>query len=281
MASNKSKLETPEYKARLLAFSERLKTERDKLGITQALLAKRSGLSGHAVISRWEAVADETRGGEYSSAGAVARELPDVNDILKLCDVFGCDIAYLVGIQEKPTKPLTDICAATGLSAQSVKSIIAVRDSSVEQRERVEAMEESDTPLYTATPMDLLNSLLESETFFETRRYGNEHNEFGLLNDLHSAAVIKSRLLAPRFLPVLEDAEEQRFWELSRLLMPAHGLVAVSEDKAAFSNMQIAFDKLRSIVDTFADDQFKAVFPAKANLSLEFPTSEQVKEAVA
>jgi len=123
MASNKSKLETPEYKARLLAFSERLKKERDKLGITQGELAKRAELSSHAVISRWEAVANPTRDDNYLSAGAVARELPDVNDMLKLCDVFDCEIAYLVGKQEKPTKPLTDICRHTGLSEDAVKML--------------------------------------------------------------------------------------------------------------------------------------------------------------
>ena len=121
MASNRAKLETPEYKARLLVFSERLKKEREKLGITQGALAERAGLSGHAVISRWEAVADERRGGDYITSGAVARELPDVNDMLKLCELFGCEIDYLVGIQDFPTKGLTDICHKTALAPEAVE----------------------------------------------------------------------------------------------------------------------------------------------------------------
>ena len=123
MASNRVKLETPEYKARLFVFSERLRKERKKLDITQSALAERAGLSGHPVISRWEAVADPDRGGDFTSPGSVARELPDVNDMLKLCAVFGCEIDYLVGIQDLPTKNATDIADVTGLSDKAINQL--------------------------------------------------------------------------------------------------------------------------------------------------------------
>lgn len=123
MAGKSEKLETPEYKERLLTFSERLKEQREKLKITQNKLASLIGLSSHSVISRWEAVCDDKRGGEYVSAGAVAREMPDVNDLLKLCDVFDCEIAYLIGIQDKPKREQTDINHTIGLSEAAIKAL--------------------------------------------------------------------------------------------------------------------------------------------------------------
>ena len=161
MASNRTKLETPEYKARLLAFSERLKKERERLGITQGALAERAGLSGHAVISRWEAVADEKRGGDYISSGAVARELPDVNDILKLCELFGCEIAYLIGIQELPTRDATDISGITGLLEVALCELSDSPFSGVSfGSEHAKAMSrQAETMTYRAT----INLLLSNE----------------------------------------------------------------------------------------------------------------------
>ena len=131
MASNKEKLETPEYKARLLAFSERLKKKREELDITQSALAERAGLSGHAVISRWEAVANPVRGGDFTSPGAAARELPDVNDMLKLCAVFDCEIDYLVGTQDFPKKKTVDICKETRLAPGAVETLILHAKSAI------------------------------------------------------------------------------------------------------------------------------------------------------
>ena len=128
MASNKKKLDEAEYQKRLSEFSKRLKKERKKLKISQDKLAKRAGLSSHAVISRWEAVADKNRNVEFTSKGAVAREFPDVNDMLKLCKVFGCDIAYLLGEQELPTKAATDIKSVIGLTEKAIEKLSDMPD---------------------------------------------------------------------------------------------------------------------------------------------------------
>lgn len=52
---------------------------------------------------------------------------PPVNDFIELCDFFGCDMDYLTGRIEQKTHNMDYLCAETGLSAEAVDALKAIR----------------------------------------------------------------------------------------------------------------------------------------------------------
>lgn len=51
-----------------------------------------------------------------------------VNDLLNMCEVFGCDFGYLIGEYECRTRQQTDICAETCLSPKAAGVIMSPDD---------------------------------------------------------------------------------------------------------------------------------------------------------
>ncbi len=104
MNSNSRKKEIEPWK---LIFGERLAIERKKLGYTQDKLAELLQVgSGGQVVSNWE------RG-----------TIPAFETIMKLADLFNCDIDYLTGRLEEPTHDIAFIHAETGLSTAAIKKL--------------------------------------------------------------------------------------------------------------------------------------------------------------
>lgn len=87
-------------------FCERLKKERTAAKLTLDELGEKTSTT-RQTISRWENGISE----------------PTVNDLMKLCEVFGCDFGYLVCEYDCRTRQATDIQASTGLSEKAVNTL--------------------------------------------------------------------------------------------------------------------------------------------------------------
>lgn len=59
--------------------------------------------------------------------------LPSYDWLIAYCNFFGCDSDFLLGIQEKPSKDITDISAKTGLSDNAIKSILKLQSADNEK----------------------------------------------------------------------------------------------------------------------------------------------------
>lgn len=51
--------------------------------------------------------------------------LPRLDNLLAMCDLFNCDLDYLIGRIEEPTHDIKTACELTGLSEEAVKRITA------------------------------------------------------------------------------------------------------------------------------------------------------------
>lgn len=88
-------------------FAERFKAKRKEKGYTQQTFANAIGLSDYKTIGAWE-------------KGKIPQQ---TEQLIMTAELLECDIDYLLGFQEETTKELTDVCEATGLSADAVKRL--------------------------------------------------------------------------------------------------------------------------------------------------------------
>lgn len=85
-------------------FQDNLVKIRKEKGYTQEKLAESLNISRDK-LSRWEN----------------GSRTPDLDELLKICDIFECDLDYLVGKIKYPTHILQNVCDITGLSIENVK----------------------------------------------------------------------------------------------------------------------------------------------------------------
>ena len=52
---------------------------------------------------------------------------PQTFDLLRMCELFGCDFGYLVGEYSERTRQATDIVAATGLDSKAVEQLCSAQ----------------------------------------------------------------------------------------------------------------------------------------------------------
>lgn len=150
-----------------ITIGERIKTARCKpfnesSGYSQGGLAVALGLdsTSRTTIRKWE-------------RGEV---LPPLEHLLKMCELFGCELGYLLGEYDLPTRTATDIQQETGLSVKAI-----------EQLQRHKAM--ADGRLDTAPAINAefstvflksLSMLLTHQNFFhficDMYKYGNLYN---------------------------------------------------------------------------------------------------------
>lgn len=87
--------------------------------------------------------------------------VPDLNELLKICDIFDCDLDYLVGRIEQPTHSLQDISDVTGLSMENIKLL-----QEWSKKRYYPYVHEPESDLFSKESMrssiDYLNNLLES-----------------------------------------------------------------------------------------------------------------------
>lgn len=122
-----------------IVIGERIKAARCKPfngsdGFSQSGLAIALGLdsTSRTTIRKWE-------------RGEV---LPSLEYLLKMCELFGCELGYLLGEHELPTRAATDIQQQTGLSLKAIEHLHITQNSHSE-----------------LTPV--LNLILEEPFFFE------------------------------------------------------------------------------------------------------------------
>lgn len=98
---------------RMEAIGNRIKQERKRAGLTQenfgVILAKVLGGAeiGQNCVSDWE------RG----------ITVPSVEKLIAMAQIFGCDCGYLLSDYDERSYGTTEICAATGLSEESVQTL--------------------------------------------------------------------------------------------------------------------------------------------------------------
>lgn len=115
-------------------FQDNLRKLRKQHGYTQEKFSELLGI-GREKIVKWE------KGTRF----------PDLNELLKICDIFDCDLDYLVGRIEQPTHSLQDISDITGLSIKSIKRLQEWNNERSYKHE-----------LYIRSGVDYLNNILES-----------------------------------------------------------------------------------------------------------------------
>jgi transcriptional regulator with XRE-family HTH domain len=99
----------------LKKFGEIVKQERKRLNLSQYELSEKLGGGNRSRITAWEK-------GKLKS-------FPSFETVDKLAGIFSCDIDYLLGKQDLPTKAETDISGVTGLSLSAVKRLCDVNSS--------------------------------------------------------------------------------------------------------------------------------------------------------
>ena len=95
------------YKKRSQKIGMRLRTERKNLKLTQEELASQLNISSRQRVARWEN----------------GTELPVLSDLLRMSDLFGCEIGYLLCDYDCKTRTATDIQKETGLSEAAIARI--------------------------------------------------------------------------------------------------------------------------------------------------------------
>jgi transcriptional regulator with XRE-family HTH domain len=99
----------------LKKFGEIVKQERDRLNLSQEELSEKIGGGKRSRITAWE------RG--------TLKTFPSLETVDALAGIFSCDIDYLLGKQDLPTKAETDIGGATGLSLPAIKRLCDANSS--------------------------------------------------------------------------------------------------------------------------------------------------------
>lgn len=97
------------------AIGQRIRKEREGLGLSQASFAKKLHLSegSRQVIGQWE-------------KGDI---LPHFDHMLKMCEIFECELGYLLCEFDCKTRVATDVTKVTGLSENAVNRLIAINQT--------------------------------------------------------------------------------------------------------------------------------------------------------
>lgn len=123
-------------------IGERIKKAREQAGYTLSKVAEKCGVEQYQTVSKWEK----------------ACTLPSLKSLLDLCDLFHCDIGYLIGEHEDLTRKATDIRAEIGLSESAINRLHAICSTDiVDDPERSKALR--------SVCLFLLNDLITSDNF--------------------------------------------------------------------------------------------------------------------
>ncbi|MDP4120149.1 MAG: helix-turn-helix transcriptional regulator [Bacillota bacterium] len=88
----------------------RIKRKREQKNIKLNKLAEMLNVQ-YQTISKWEKNQSE----------------PSLFDLTRLCEIFNCELGYLLCEYDCETRESTDICEATGLSEQAISNLIKIK----------------------------------------------------------------------------------------------------------------------------------------------------------
>lgn len=120
-------------------IGQRIRKARELAGLSQGELGEKISY-GYQMIGKWER--GETR--------------PNLDSLFSLCDVFNCEIGYLLCEYNSKTREFADIQAVTGLSECAISSISHVGEKN---------LKDGYYALSGGIQKKLLNAFLESEEF--------------------------------------------------------------------------------------------------------------------
>lgn len=94
------------YMARKEIIGERIKKERERLGLSKKKLLTEIYMSeaSHKTLTAWEE----------------GERIPDLDTLTRMADLFECDMGYLLGDYDEHRRVTADVCAETGLSEDAV-----------------------------------------------------------------------------------------------------------------------------------------------------------------
>lgn len=100
------------------------------------------------------------------------KELPTLETLLKMCDIFGCDLGYLLGEHEEKTRTAADIHTETGLSEDAIQKLQSY-DKTPKYEQRLSpgtnaVLDQFDLRQYTQPELftqKLLSYILTNENF--------------------------------------------------------------------------------------------------------------------
>lgn len=124
-------------------IGKRIKSERKKKNLTQQELANKlyNGEKVRQTIGAWE------RGEKF----------PQFGDFTLMCEIFECEVGYLLCEYPCKTRNATDIQAVTGLSEKAIKKLQSIKFYKLEDE------------------LNILNSLIEHPKFIDLLRTLNAH----------------------------------------------------------------------------------------------------------
>ena len=85
----------------------RLKALRKEWGYSLEQVAEACGVQQYQTVSKWES----------------ANTIPSMKQLLKLCNLYCCDVGYLLGEYDCKTRKATDIQEKTGLSEAAIERL--------------------------------------------------------------------------------------------------------------------------------------------------------------
>lgn len=85
---------------KISATAQRIGQARKEKKLTLESVAEKCGVKQYQTVSKWEN----------------GNSVPSLDNLFKLCDLFGCDLGYLLGEYECKTRAAADIQEMTGLS---------------------------------------------------------------------------------------------------------------------------------------------------------------------
>lgn len=107
-------------KYNLKAIGKRIKKERVAAGLKiQGQLAEKLGYSIYSrqVVGNWEN----------------GKTMPCLNDMLSMCEIFNCELGYLLCEYDCKTRKATDIQQTTGLSENAIKSLSNIKHTYISE----------------------------------------------------------------------------------------------------------------------------------------------------
>lgn len=168
-------------------IASRITEEREALGLTKEGLAERLNVNRNTITS-WER---QDIKGRY----------PPLEDLARMCDLFNCELGYLLGEYNCKTRAATDIQAETGLSERAIDRL---RDEGQESEVFRETLSELiENPLFYGLVLGIAD--YKRYMSFSPEMRANVGGENMSISDL-------SRRIAPAGWAVLPSGDAAEYW---------------------------------------------------------------------
>lgn len=212
-----------------VTIGERIKTARCKpfngsAGYSQGSLAVALGLdsTSRTTIRKWE-------------RGEV---LPPLEHLLKMCELFGCELGYLLGEFDLPTKTATDIHQETGLSLKAIEQLRRHKAIVDGRSGKAPDMNADSSTVF----LESLSMLLVHQNFFY---FVCDMHKYGSLYNSGSPAILEK-----------DDSSTVGIWEIARQL-EKQGWSLLNNVQAADYWLHSSLDTLRGIAQDIWEEPEK------------------------